>query len=119
MSEKSRVGQEIRKREKDKGSPDQRIPELLQQCKDLPWVCTACHFLLGWLDAETKTWVRIKMSDHWLKIQGHVIHICRKCGELNELTDSDFSEFLLHKKEFLNWLLKKRQQEAKSNKEGG
>lgn len=107
--------EERRKRNfRDNRSPDQRFPQLIEQCKDIPWKCMACDFILGWVDKETKSQVRIKSKDHWLQVQGSILHVCRRCGKLNELMDSDFSEFLIHKEEFLKWLVKKKQEAEKS-----
>lgn len=95
---------------KDKGSPEQRIAEVLDKCKDVPWLCTSCHFLLGWLDRETNTQIRVKYKDHWLQVEGKTLHICRRCGKLNELIDSDYALFLLNKDAFLAWLVKQHQE---------
>ena len=102
---------------RDKSSPDQRIVEVLDKCKDVPWLCTSCNFLLGWVDRETKSEIRVKFKDQWVQVEGKLLHICRRCGKLNELIDEDFSLFLLNKKEFLHWLVKQHEKN-KLNKGG-
>jgi len=88
-------------------SPEMRIKETVEKCKDIPWRCSACSFLLGWIDKETRSFIRMRYRDFWIEIRGNVKHICRRCGQINILEDSDYTAFLLHKKEFSSWLRRK------------
>ena len=58
------------------------------RCQDVPFGCSACHSLLGYVDKATKTKIRVKYRDLYIRVtDAKVIEItCRSCGELNQLT---------------------------------
>lgn len=50
------------------------------------WVCSGCHFLLGWV--EDKKVVRIKRKDLFIQVESGKIQMnCCRCGKLNLLVD--------------------------------
>ena len=85
---------------------------------DLQWLCTSCQFILGFVNRE-KTEVRMKAKDFFLTVEGgKVTHPCRRCGQLNMLTDKEylmwqserksFDEFLANRDLFQGFLGKKK-----------
>lgn len=59
---------------------------------DRIWECTECRAILGVLNAE-KTELRVKRRDLYLVIEGSCQQQCRRCGQLNVLTDDDWLTF--------------------------
>ena len=57
-------------------------------CTDLPWNCARCGKLLGYLDPDTRTHLRIKQGAFFLYVfeAKLVAHPCRNCGHINELS---------------------------------
>lgn len=50
------------------------------------WLCTGCHFLLGFV--ENKTIVRIKRKDLYIQVKGGEVWVnCCRCGKVNNLQD--------------------------------
>lgn len=50
------------------------------------WLCSACKFILGFI--ENKTTVRIKRKDLYIEVEGGVVkEICPRCGKQNTLVD--------------------------------
>jgi hypothetical protein len=58
------------------------------RCKDYPWECGACSARLAFVDAETKTQVRIKHKDLFVYVSNpdSISITCRFCGAVNKLT---------------------------------
>lgn len=58
----------------------------MEKLKD--WKCRDCGTILGFLDHEA-TELRIKIRDLYVWIQGGSVTItCRKCGSLNQLSQT-------------------------------
>jgi hypothetical protein len=59
------------------------------ECLDIPWKCSRCEGLLGYVDSGTRTVVRLKYKDsyvwigqpEWLRV------VCRSCAAVNEIVD--------------------------------
>lgn len=61
------------------------------RCDDIPFGCAACKSLLGYVDRDTRTKIRVKYRDLYIRVtDAKLIEItCRSCGELNSL-EGDF-----------------------------
>lgn len=81
------------------------------------WPCKSCGFTLGRLNRE-KTHIRMKAKDFFITVQGGKIHhICRICGDFNELVDEEyllwqsqqqiFKEFMVNRELFIKFLKEK------------
>ncbi len=69
--------------------PNPNGPEaVVARCTDVPWTCTACTGLLGFVDVETRSVVRVKHRDLYLYVENpeRMIMICRSCGDQNILS---------------------------------
>jgi RNase P subunit RPR2 len=58
-----------------------------QRCGDIAFGCTACKSLLGFVDKDTRSKIRIKYRDLYIRItDARLLEItCRSCGEINHL----------------------------------
>lgn len=65
----------------------QETDKAKQRCLDIPFGCSACHSLLGFVDKDTRTKIRVKYRDLYIRVtDASLVEItCRSCGELNEL----------------------------------
>jgi hypothetical protein len=73
----------------DKKKPNPNAPEaVIDRCTDIPWLCTACKGLLGFVDKETRSVVRVKHRDLYLYVENpeRMIMVCRSCGAQNVLS---------------------------------
>ncbi len=57
------------------------------RCQDVPFGCSACHSLLGYVDKGTRSKIRVKYRDLYIRVtDAKLVEItCRSCGELNQL----------------------------------
>ena len=57
------------------------------KCLDIDFGCSACHSLLGYVDKDTRSKIRIKYRDMYVRIaDAKLVEItCRYCGEINAL----------------------------------
>ena len=72
-----------------KNTPNPNTPEaVIDRCTDIPWTCDACNGLLGFVDEETRSVVRIKHRDLYLYVENpqRMVMICRSCGAQNVLS---------------------------------
>jgi len=59
--------------------------------KLVPWRCDACGAILGYVDPKSEV-LRIKLRDIYQWFRGGTLAMtCRKCGQLNELTQKGLS----------------------------
>jgi len=107
-----------------------------QPLEDRKWLCTSCKFILAHINKE-KTKIRMKAKDFFLTVEGgKIIHPCRRCGEFNELVDTDylmwksqqkllhnflanrvlFEEFLKRRDGFMEFLMSKNEKPKKTLK---
>lgn len=68
-------------------SPRDEDSSVIAQCKDVAWKCGACDALLGFVDGETRTIVRVKRSDFFFTVWNpdRVKTMCRRCGIENTI----------------------------------
>lgn len=60
---------------------------------NMRWNCKKCDSLLGFVD-QTNSTVRLKYKDHYVQIEsGKISVMCRRCGFLNTIADSDYVLF--------------------------
>lgn len=53
------------------------------------WRCIDCKTLLG-IIPENKDYIRIKYKDLYIRVNGEVEIICRKCGKENKMILNKF-----------------------------
>lgn len=60
---------------------------IIRECKDLPLLCTQCRSLLAFVDAETKSEIRVKSRDLYVFCvdPAEFTISCRSCGKLNSV----------------------------------
>lgn len=65
----------------------QELDKAKTRCTDIAFGCSACHSLLGFVDKDTKSKIRIKYRDLYIRItDAELIEMtCRSCGEINKL----------------------------------
>jgi len=69
---------------------DRELDRARQRCDDIPFGCRACRSLLGFVDKQTRSRIRVKYRDLYIRVtNAELVEItCRSCGEINELTGS-------------------------------
>jgi len=81
------------KTDKENLDHESNIPALFKE-NVKEWLCETCGFVLGYSDPN-KNVIRIKYKDLYLWIEGgRVSNICRRCGAINELIDSNYKKYL-------------------------
>lgn len=66
---------------------DSEDQSIVKSCRDLPYLCPKCKSLLAFVDAETKSVIRIKFKDMYVYIEDakQVTIPCRSCGFINSI----------------------------------
>ena len=58
---------------------------IIRDCRDIPLLCTRCKSLLAFVDAETKSEIRVKNRDLYISCidPAQFTISCRSCGSIN------------------------------------
>ena len=61
--------------------------KVIQDCTDIPMLCTKCNFLLAFVDRETKCQIRVKWRDLYVYCEDPKKFSinCRSCGHVNSV----------------------------------
>lgn len=58
---------------------------IIRECRDIPMLCTRCKSLLAFVDADTKSEIRVKSRDLYIFCTdpAEFTISCRSCGSIN------------------------------------